>query len=142
MSHSMTQACLLRVLLIDMVRVEISGDPREEVDVGLADGFRDARLQPDLDLVDALPAHHHHALPALTPPSTKIVCPVMKRALSEARKVTTSATSSGSPIRRSGVCSIAALTRSGNCSMYAIVSGVLMMPGPTALTATPRGPHS
>src|SRR5882762_8036167 len=117
MGHSVPEACLLCVLLVDVVRIEVAGDPGKEIDVRFAHGLRDAGLQPDLDVVDALPAHHHHELPALTPPSTKIVCPVMKRALSDARKVTTSATSSGSPMRRKGVCSMAALTRSGYWSM-------------------------
>ncbi len=37
MSHPGTERRLLRVLVVDVQRVEVAGDPGEQVDVGLGD---------------------------------------------------------------------------------------------------------
>eukprot|EP00036_Acanthoecidae_sp_10tr_P015549 CAMPEP_0206294028 /NCGR_PEP_ID=MMETSP0106_2-20121207/4441_1 /ASSEMBLY_ACC=CAM_ASM_000206 /TAXON_ID=81532 /ORGANISM="Acanthoeca-like sp., Strain 10tr" /LENGTH=96 /DNA_ID=CAMNT_0053724641 /DNA_START=221 /DNA_END=511 /DNA_ORIENTATION=+ len=75
------------------------------------------------------------------PPSTCSTAPEMKRAASEARKATASATSSGRPTRRAGVrVSIAALNvRSAKMPS---VLRVVMYHGATALTRMPSPPHS
>src|SRR5438552_2898055 len=149
MSHAVAQARLAAVLLVNVIWIEVPRDAGEQIDIRLAHGLGDLCPKTDRDVIDSLAAQflgaaiaYHHALPALSPPSTNRVCPVTKRAASDARNRTTSATSSGMPIRLSGVLSIVACTRSGCWSMYSFVSGVSMMPGPTALTVTPRGPHS
>ncbi len=63
----------------------------------------------------------------------------MKREAGEARKLTTSAMSSGSPQRPRGVCERIHASRSSACARA--VSGVRMSPGATALTRMPRGPR-
>src|SRR6266849_1766255 len=118
MRDAMTQRRALAVLLVDVIRVEVAGDAREQVHVRLADGLAEPRAEPDLDVLDAGASHiHHQSLPALRPPSTKMVWPVMNRAPSEARKTARGAMSSGSPMRRSGVLAMAASTRCGLASM-------------------------
>src|SRR4029079_13642427 len=77
----------------------------------------------------------------VTPPSTTIVCPVMKVEASEARYATAPAISSGSPIRRSGVLAVRRLRLSGS-SHSARAKSVLTRPGATQSTRTPFGPHS
>src|SRR4051794_28869451 len=77
----------------------------------------------------------------VTPPSTTIVCPVMKVEASEARYATAPAISSGSPMRRSGVPAVRRLRLSGS-SHSARAKSVLTRPGATQLTRTPFGPHS
>src|SRR5262249_35358119 len=74
-----------------------------------------------------------------SPPSMGSTTPVMNPAAGEARKVTTPATSSGVPSRPSGV---SARSRSRCSSASSAVMSVLMYPGATAFTRTPRGPHS
>ncbi len=68
------------------------------------------------------------------PPSTTMFWPVMKRAMSEQRKTTTSAMSSGSPIRPAGVPFSKRATWSGKTSNIGSVMVVRIMPGDTALT--------
>ena len=64
----------------------------------------------------------------------------MKREAGEARKPTTSAMSSGSPQRPSGVCERIQASRSSTCACAVI--GVRISPGATALTRIPRVPSS
>src|SRR5438067_4039828 len=123
MSDAVSKTRVAAVLLVNVIWIQIPCDAGEQIDIRLADRLGDPCPKPNWDVVDRPAAHfsrpiaYHHALPALMPPSTYTVCPVMKRAASEARNSTTSATSSGWPRRRSGVLAIAASTRSGNSSM-------------------------
>ena len=77
----------------------------------------------------------------VSPPSTTMFWPVTKRARSEHRKTTTSATSSGSPIRPTGVPVSKRSTWSGMNSNHGAVIAVRIMPGDTALTRM-VGPYS
>ena len=61
-------------------------------------------------------------------------CPVTKRARSEQRNTTTSAMSSGSPIRATGVPVSKRSTWSGMNSNIWAVMAVRIIPGETALT--------
>src|SRR5437762_14297567 len=65
------------------------------------------------------------------PPSTARICPVTKGA--QARKCTASATSSGEPMRPSGV--VARMRARSACSNWPS-SGPAMAPGPTPFTRT------
>ena len=71
------------------------------------------------------------------PPSTPSTCPVTKDAASEAKKATTSATSSGVPMRQSGVSSRKACKVSSSKQRFISVA---MTPGSTQLTVMPEGP--
>ena len=69
------------------------------------------------------------------PPSTWITCPDTYEDISEAKKVATSATSSGVPPRRKGIfLAHSAFTSSDN---LAVIS-VMMNPGAMALARIPR----
>lgn len=71
------------------------------------------------------------------PPSTWITCPDTYEDISEAKKVATSATSSGVPPRRKGIfLAHSAFTSSDN---LAVIS-VMMNPGAMALARIPREP--
>ena len=78
---------------------------------------------------------------SVSPPSTTMFCPVTKRARSEQRKTTTSAMSSGSPIRPTGVPFSKRSSWSGMNSNIGAVMAVRIMPGDTALTRM-VGPYS
>src|ERR1700730_7261253 len=73
------------------------------------------------------------------PPSTGILAPVIQRALSEAKNATTSATSSGLPIRFSA-CIPRVASRPASVFVKFDIS-VSITPGATALTRIPRGPR-
>ena len=73
------------------------------------------------------------------PPSTWITCPDTYEDISEAKKVATSATSSGVPPRRKGIfLAHSAFTSSDN---LAVIS-VMMNPGAMALARIPRDHNS
>lgn len=82
------------------------------------------------------------------PPSTTHEAPCTKLAFSLLKKITTSATSSGSPMRFMGAISIGSVIRGASDASGATeggslaVMGVLMMPGHTALTRIPKGDAS
>src|SRR6266446_646064 len=73
------------------------------------------------------------------PPSTGILAPVIQRALSEAKNATTSATSSGLPIRFSA-CIPRVASRPASVLVKVDMS-VSITPGATAFTRIPRGPR-
>src|SRR5882724_2380643 len=73
------------------------------------------------------------------PPSTGILAPVIQRALSEAKNATTSATSSGLPIRFS-TCIPRVASRPASVFVKFDMS-VSITPGATAFTRIPRGPR-
>ena len=73
---------------------------------------------------------------SVNPPSTVRVCPVIKQALSPAKKATTSATSSTLPTRPSGVSSQIACTSSRVRFLFILVS---ISPGATQFTRIPEG---
>src|ERR1700683_548117 len=73
------------------------------------------------------------------PPSTGMLAPVIQRAASEARNATTSATSSGLPIRFRA-CIPSATLRPASVFVKLDIS-VSITPGATALTRMPRGPR-
>src|SRR5262245_5177101 len=75
------------------------------------------------------------------PPSTRTTLPVIRLAASDARNRTTDAISSTSPIRAIGVPPIQA---SYICGLFLTnaLRGVAIYVGATALTRTPRAPHS
>lgn len=79
------------------------------------------------------------------PPSTGSTTPVIKDACSEASCVIAHATSSGRPIRPSGVWAVChsrtAAIRSGD-NPWCFPIGVSIAPGATATTRTPRGASS
>src|ERR1700678_3029848 len=73
------------------------------------------------------------------PPSTGILAPVIQRAASDATKATTSATSSGLPIRFSA-CIPSTISRPASVFVKFDIS-VSMTPGAIALTRMPLGPR-
>src|SRR6266702_3686710 len=73
------------------------------------------------------------------PPSTGILAPVIQRALSEAKNATTSATSSGLPIRFRA-CIPRAASRPASVLVKSARS-VSLTPGATAFSRIPRGPR-
>src|SRR5580692_1333729 len=81
----------------------------------------------------------HRISYSFEPPSTGILAPVIQRALSEAKKATTSATSSGSPIRFSA-CIPRVVSRPASVFVKFDIS-VSITPGATALTRIPCGPR-
>ncbi len=78
-------------------------------------------------------------LPAPRPPSTGRQIPVIQRAASEARKATASATSSGSPMRRSGYQRPTVSRTLGSAAILPSQEAVRMEPGATAWHRIPRG---
>src|SRR4051812_21486672 len=90
------------------------------------------------DMVDSFA---HDVYPAVLPPLTPTICPVMKGALSEARNTIVWAISSGFPTRLSGTPAIRPAFRSAvpvNRSSIPVSIG----PGATALTRTPNAAAS
>src|SRR5713101_573887 len=81
----------------------------------------------------------HGASHSFEPPSTGMLAPVIQRALSEAKNATTSATSSGLPIRFSAWIPRVA-TRPASVFVKFEMS-VSITPGATALTRIPPGPR-
>ncbi len=77
---------------------------------------------------------------AMMPPSMASMAPLMNAASSESRNAAALATSSGVPLRLSGICFV----RSSYCSGVTkpSVAGVGTLPGAMALTRMPRGPSS
>src|SRR6266478_2271829 len=73
------------------------------------------------------------------PPSTGILAPVIQRAASDARNATTSATSSGLPIRFNA-CIPSVTSRPASVFAKFDIS-VSITPGATAFTRIPRGPR-
>src|SRR5690606_26922938 len=95
------------------------------------------RLEPEQPR-DPLALAHHAGTTAI-PPSTTRSWPVTKRAIGEARNTHASATSRGSPSRRSGAAPSQRATPSGQSERS---PGRLIRPGETELTRTPSGPYS
>ena len=81
----------------------------------------------------------HVASYSFDPPSTGILAPVIQRAPSDAIKATTSATSSGLPIRFNA-CIPSAASRPASVFVKFDIS-VSITPGATAFTRMPRGPR-
>src|SRR5262245_52711816 len=77
---------------------------------------------------------------AFTPPSTRIIWPVMYSAIGDARKRIARAMSSGRPGRCNGVVSLSVATRSSD--IVDIVAGVTIAPGDTAFARMPERPYS
>ena len=78
---------------------------------------------------------------SVSPPSTTMFCPLTKRARFEQRNTTTSAMSSGSPIRPTGVPVSKRSVWLGMNSNICSVMAVRIIPGDTALTRM-VGPYS
>src|SRR6202035_3902247 len=76
----------------------------------------------------------------LQPPSTTMVCPLMKLAPSEHRNATVLARSSTRPSRGYGVISVFIL-RNRSSSRRVATIGVSVTPGATALQRIPCGPY-
>src|ERR1700676_976472 len=85
-----------------------------------------------------LPSRFHKSY-SFDPPSTGILAPVIQRAASDAKNATTSATSSGLPIRFSA-CMPSVISRPASVFVKFDMS-VSITPGATAFTRTPRGPR-
>ena len=84
-------------------------------------------------------ASEHHLYYIFIPPQTWITCPVTYLDISEARKVHTSAISSGVPPLLKGILAAHSLrTSSGNCA----VISVMINPGATALARIFLDPNS
>src|SRR5581483_204375 len=102
----------------------------------VVDAHSDTPFRPGMWWVLAARAAADHCM--VSPPSTEMLCPVMKEASSEARKATACASSSGSPIRPSGViATVPASLSSGERRSI----GVSIAPGETQLTRTPSLPY-
>src|ERR1700731_1687286 len=105
---------------------------------------RDGMVRPrNSDLLAFAPLSMHCAPHVLShsfdPPSTGILAPVIHRAASDARNATTSATSSGLPIRFNA-CIPSVTSRPASVFVKFDIS-VSIAPGATALTRMPRGPR-
>src|ERR1700694_2655119 len=82
-------------------------------------------------------------VPAVRPPSTTKVVPVVYEDSSEARKTTVAAISSDEPMRPSGAFGIGAARRFAMLVPYdSARSGVAMAPGHTAFTRIREDPRS
>src|SRR3984957_1031881 len=74
------------------------------------------------------------------PPSTTMVCPLMKLPPGEHKNATVLATSSTVPSRWCGVISICIRRNRGSCSRSSVI-GVWITPGATALQRMPCAPY-
>src|SRR5271156_5350834 len=81
----------------------------------------------------------HVVTQSFEPPSTGILAPVIQRAALDAKKVTTSATSSGLPIRFSAC--IPRMTSRPASVLVKFDISVSIAPGATAFTRMPLGPR-
>ncbi len=130
--------------------------PRDDDDHGVPSALRPERLRtrhrPDRDLQAAgsrraPPGNTRSKMPStpepcsVSPPSTTMFWPVTKRARSEHKKTTTSAMSSGSPTRPTGVPVSKRSSWSGMNSNHGAVMVVRIIPGDTAFTRM-AGPYS
>jgi len=57
MCDAMSEGGPAAELLVDVIGVEVAGDPREQVDIGLADRLAEARAETDGDVIDRFAAH-------------------------------------------------------------------------------------
>src|SRR5712691_1486580 len=101
--------------------------------------FQDKLLVVLLCLLHRTPLLPSRFPQSFDPPSTGILAPVIQRAASDARNATTSATSSGLPIRFNA-CISSATSRPASVFVKFDIS-VSITPGATAFTRMPCGPR-